>query len=677
VTVLVIEGIDDAGEPVAVPAEWDEEQGEAPRIVVATTRGRGGALSAPGIGDRVLARLAPEEGGDGFTARVIKVLAKLPETTLGVYRNGQIVPIDRRQPEVQVVDGGGAREGELVAVEVETRGRHGAPRARISKRLGDVSSESAVSLIALEEHGIPHVFPRAALDAAEAAAPADMAHRDDWRHVPLVTIDPPDARDHDDAVHAAPDPENAGVFIVTVAIADVAWYVRPGSALDREAARRGNSVYFPGRVVPMLPERISNDLCSLREGEDRPVLAARMRFDGSGQKRGHSFHRAMMRSAAKLSYEQAQAAIDGAPDAKTGALLEPVLRPLWEAYRGLARARDEREPLGIELPERKVILNDDGSVDRIVVPPRLEAHRLIEEFMIQANVAAAETLEARKTPLVYRIHDEPSFEKLDALRDFLGSLDMSFPKAGALRPAQFNRVLSRFAGKAESALVNEVVLRAQSQAEYSVENIGHFGLNLRRYAHFTSPIRRYADLLVHRALIAALRLGAGGMRPQDAEGLDRLAGEISVAERRAMAAERDTMDRLMAMWLAERVGAEFEARVRGVTRAGLFVELVETGADGFVPIATLGDDYYSFEEHRHRLVGRQSGETFRLGDAVDVRLAEAMPYAGNLRFELVRDAGAAPRRKVRTTRRSRDGRPEEGRPKRRDKARRGRGDRPA
>jgi ribonuclease R len=665
VTMLVVEGIDDQGEPIGVPAEWDEAAGAAPRIVIASEPGaRRARAAAPGIGDRVLARLTPEPETGGFTARVIKLMERRPKATLGIFRQrdgqGRIVPIDRRNPELVVSTEAskGAKDGELVAVEVARNGRYGLPIGRVVDRVADVSSEKAISLVALEEHGIPYVFPPTVLEQAEAARPVDMAHREDWRAVPLVTIDPPDARDHDDAVHAVPDPEHRGGFIVTVAIADVSHYVRPGSDMDREAQRRGNSVYFPGRVVPMLPERISNDLCSLREGEDRPAMAVRMRFDAKGRKTRHSFHRVMMRSAAKLSYEQAQAAIDGKADDATGPLLEPVLKPLWEAYAALARERDHREPLGIDLPERKVILNEDGSVDRIVVPPRLEAHRLIEEFMIQANVAASEMLEAKRAPVVYRIHDEPSWEKLEALRDFLGSLDMSFPKAGNLRPSQFNRVLERVAGTPNALLVNEVILRSQSQAEYSVENIGHFGLNLRRYAHFTSPIRRYADLLVHRALIAALKVGPGGLRPQDEAHLARVAGEISAAERRAMAAERDTVDRLIAAWLVERVGARFEGRIRGVTRAGLFVELAESGADGFVPISTIGEDFYEFEERHHRLVGRTTGETFRLGDAVEVRLVEALPYAGSLRLELLRDASEARRdgRGGRDGKRKKDGR---------------------
>ena len=640
VTILQVDRIDENGDPSALPVEWEADWGEAPRIRLAAPN-RSRREPAPGLGDRVLARLVPDAENAGFLGKVIKVIERRPKAVLGVYRErdglGRIVPIDRRGSElvVSAAARGGAVDGELVSAELAPGRRLGLPSARIVERIGDVSSEKAISLIALEEHGIPYRFPPEVLQESEAAEPAGMAHREDWRSVPLVTIDPPDARDHDDAVHAELDPAVEGGFILTVAIADVSWYVREGSAMDREAQRRGNSVYFPGRVVPMLPERISNDLCSLREGEDRPAMAVRMVFDAGGRKTAHRFHRVMMRSAAKLSYEEAQAAIDGTPSDKAGPLLEPVLRPLWDAYRLLAMNRDARQPLGINIPERKVILAEDGSVDRIVVPPRLDAHRLIEEFMIQANVCAAEMLEARKSPVVYRIHDEPGFEKLDALRDFLGSLDMSFPKAGNLRPSHFNTVLDRVVDTPNALLVNEVVLRSQSQAEYAVENIGHFGLNLRRYAHFTSPIRRYADLLVHRSLIAALNLGEGGLRPGTEADLDRIAGEISVAERRAMKAERDTVDRLVAAWLAERVGATFDGHIRGVTRAGLFVEMDETGADGFVPISTIGADFYEYDETQHRLVGRSTGETFRLGDAVEVRLVEALPFAGSLRFELL------------------------------------------
>jgi ribonuclease R len=412
--------------------------------------------------------------------------------------------------------------------------------------------------------------------------------------------------------------------------------VPPGSALDREALERGNSVYFPDRVVPMLPERISNDLCSLRPHEARPALAVRMVVGADGRKKRHAFHRVMMRSAAKLSYSQAQAAIDGRTDDVTGPLLDPVLRPLWAAYECVKKARDVREPLALDLPERKILLKEDGTVDRVLVPERLDAHRLIEEFMILANVAAAETLEKAGLPLVYRVHDEPSFEKMRTLSEVLASIGMKLPKQGALRPALFNRILRQVEGSEHQTFINEVVLRSQAQAEYAAENYGHFGLNLRRYAHFTSPIRRYADLLVHRALIRALKLGDDGLPAAiTREELAEIGARISAAERRAMAAERETVDRLIAHHLADRIGATFDGRISGVTRAGLFIKLAETGADGFVPAATIGADYYRYDEARHALVGDRTGETYRLGDRVEVRLVEAAPVAGALRFELL------------------------------------------
>jgi ribonuclease R len=414
--------------------------------------------------------------------------------------------------------------------------------------------------------------------------------------------------------------------------------VHAGSALDREALSRGNSVYFPDQVVPMLPERISNDLCSLRPGEDRPALAVRIVVGADGRKRSHGFHRVLMHSAAKLSYLQAQAAIDGWPDDTTGPLLASVLEPLYAAYRCLRHARDDRAPLDLDLPERKIVLTAHNTVDRVVTPERLDAHRLIEEFMILANVAAAETLERARVPLIYRVHDEPDPERVNALREFLQTLDIAFPKSGNLRAAQFNRILARVKGRDVEKLVNEVVLRTQAQAEYAAENYGHFGLNLRRYAHFTSPIRRYADLIVHRGLIRALNLGAGGLSQNtDTSRLAEIGAQVSSAERRAMKAERETFDRLLAHFLADRIGATFDGHISGATRAGLFVKLDDTGADGFVPARTLGTDYFRYREDRHALVGDRSGETYRLGNRVTVRLVEAAPVAGALRFEILSD----------------------------------------
>ena len=657
-----IDGRDRDGDLLATPTEWDTEQhGAAPRIRLAVPR-RTRPGEIPGVGDRALLRVeeidAEEDDPIRYSGRVIKILDRAKQRLLGIFHalpsgGGRLVPVDKKMVgrELSIPPGAtlGAEEGDLVAAEAAHGGRFGRSVAKVSERLGSLKSERAVSLIAIHAHGIPNVFRPETLAEAEAAQPAGLSGREDWRRLPLVTIDPADAKDHDDAVHAEPDddPANAGGHIVTVAIADVAFYVRPGSALDREALIRGNSAYFPDRVVPMLPERISNDLCSLRPHENRAALAVRMVIGADGRKRSHTFHRIMMRSAARLNYAQAQAAIDGNPDDGAAELVEPILRPLYAAYQAVKTARDKREPLDLDLPERKIILKPDGTVDRISTPARLDAHRLIEEFMILANVAAAETLEQARIPLIYRVHDEPSLEKAEALRIFLATIGIKMPKGVVLKPAFFNGILARAKGGEHEALLNEVVLRSQAQAEYAAENYGHFGLSLRRYAHFTSPIRRYADLIVHRALLRALKLGDGALpETQDVRALAEIATQISAAERRAMKAERETNDRLVAHFLADRIGATFEGRISGVTRAGLFVKLDETGADGFVPASTLGNDFYRYIESQHAMVGQSSGETHRLGDRVTVRLVEAAPVAGALRFQVLSDGKAAePRRR--------------------------------
>ncbi len=643
-----ITGRDSDGELLATPTEWDEEAGPPPKIRIHVPR-RAKPGTAAGIGDRALLRIEATEPDDAtpYRARVIKVIEHTRSRILGIYRvlpqgGGRLVPVDKKQAgrelNIAKADSAGAEDGDLVSVELVRTRDFGPASGKVKERLGSLATEKAVSLIAIHAHDIPQVFAPAALREAETAKPATLHGREDWRALPLVTIDPPDAKDHDDAVHAAPDedPNNKGGAVVTVAIADVAYYVRPESALDHDALKRGNSVYFPDRVVPMLPERISNDLCSLVPGQARGALAVRLVIGSDGSKRSHTFHRILMRSAAKLNYAQAQAAIDGNPDDVTGPLLAPILKPLYAAYALVKRARDERDPLDLELPERKILLNQDGTVDRVIVPERLDAHRLIEEFMILANVAAAETLEKKDLPLIYRVHDEPTVEKVHNLREFLRTLDISFAKSGALRPELFNRVLDHVRGHDSESLVNEVVLRSQAQAEYSAENYGHFGLNLRRYAHFTSPIRRYADLIVHRALIRALGLGEGALpATETAETLAEVAAQISVTERRAMKAERETSDRLIAHFLADRIGNIFEGRISGVTRAGLFVKLTDSGADGLIPIRTLGTEYFNYDESRYALVGSRSGSMHKLGDVVEVRLVEAVPLAGALRFELL------------------------------------------
>ncbi len=646
VTVLEIVARDADGEFIAKPATWDEAHGAPPRILMAESK-RDGASAVAGIGDKVLARITPR-GGDAdypYQARTIKRLPRTTNSLLGIFRSlkdgrGVIDPIDKKQLKEWTVPSGAtgdAENGELVRFEMARSARYGVPTARIVERLGNPEAQQAISLIAIHAHGIPDTFPPAVIAAADAAKEVELGRREDLRQIPLVTIDPSDARDHDDAVwaEADPDPNNRGGWVVIVAIADVSHYVTPGNALDEEARKRGNSVYFPDRVVPMLPERISNDLCSLKEDVPRPCLAVRMIFDKDGRKLSHRFVRGLMRSAASLSYEQAQAAIDGRIDETTGPLLDTVLRPLWGAYASVVLARTERGPLDLDLPERKILLDDKGKVRGVATPPRLDAHRLIEEFMIAANVAAAETLEAKRTPLIYRVHDEPSKEKLAALGEFLATIGLSLPKAGTLKPAQFNRILAETRATPTADLVAEVVLRSQSQAEYNPNNFGHFGLNLRRYAHFTSPIRRYADLIVHRALIRALDLGAGGLTDTEIGELAEIAIAISATERRAMAAERDTTDRLIAAFLADRIGASFPARVSGLVRTGLFVRLAETGADGFVPASGIGHEYFYHDEVRRALVGEDTGLAYQLGDSVEVRLVEAIPTAGALRFDML------------------------------------------
>lgn len=604
------------------------------------------AGQAPGLGDRLLVRFTRLESGE-YEARLIKRLGQSAHRVLGVIRKARreirVEPVDRKSKASLILnehEAADLRDGDLVVAQVgPAEGRYGPHRGKVLEVVGREDEPRAASLIAIHAHGIPTGFSQAAEAEAEAAQPPTLAGREDLRDIPLITIDPADARDHDDAVFAEPDTDagNPNGWIVWVAIADVAAYVRSGSALDVEARDKGNSVYFPDRVEPMLPERLSNGLCSLREGENRACMAVRMVFGADGRKRSHRFVRGLMRSAAKLSYEQAQAAIDGAPDDKTGPILETILKPLWGAYLTMKKGRDARSPVGIESTERRVRIDEMGRVDSITPRASLEAHKLIEEMMIQANVSAAEMLEAKRTPLIYRIHDAPSPEKLQALGDFLATLGIAWTRGETVRTERFNRLLDLVRDTPNAEIVNEVVLRTQMQAIYSDENIGHFGLNLARYAHFTSPIRRYADLIVHRALIRALGLGEDGLTDRDLAQLKSTAEMITFAERRAMAAERDALNRYIAAFLADHVGAEFDGKITGVTRFGLFIRLAETGADGLVPVSTLGGEYFIHDDKAHALVGERSGARWPLGMAVRVRLNEATPVTGGLLFGMLSD----------------------------------------
>ncbi len=660
VTVLTVTGTDEDGQALLRPEAWRAET-DPPAVRLARDARRFGP--APATGDRVLARLTRDEEG-GYEARIIRRLPGRPRTVLGVYRvgpgGGRIEPADRRIKNdfmVAAADAHGAQPGELVLAHPVESFSHGAPRARVTKRLGDAAAPGAFSLIAVHQAGIPDQFLPAALREAEVAHRAPHAARDDLRDVKLVTIDDEDARDFDDAVFAEPDPDpaNAGGFHLIVAIADVAWYVRPGSALERAAAERGNSVYFPDRVVPMLPEKLSNDLCSLRPDEDRPALAVHLWIDTNGRKRRHRFVRAIMRSAARLTYRQLQNAQDG-----LGAEGVPdgVREPLYAAYHALRRARQARGTLDLDLPERRIVMNAEGRIESVAPRHRYDSHRLIEEFMILANVAAAEALEAQRAPVMYRVHEAPSEEKLEALRAFLASLEMNLARGQVMQARQFERILARAANTPHSRIVNEMILRSQAQAAYHPENVGHFGLALRRYCHFTSPIRRYADLLVHRALITSFDLGAGGLAgPDDAARFGELARHVSMTERRAAAAERDTADRLVAAFLAPSVGATFEGRIQGVTRFGLFVHLEETDADGLLPISALGAERFRLDEAGHTLTGERSRTRFALGDSISVRLEEANALTGGIVFSLAALPPPGPGRGVPQPRRRGAGRP--------------------
>ncbi len=651
VGVLRILEPDASGDLFAEPQNW-EGRGKPPRILV-STRATDPAL---GAGDRVLAKLLPVRGEDhDYQARLMRKLEAGPRRILGIYRTGseggRIQPIERGADlewRVAASDALEAKDGELVEAEQSGAARLGLPRARVLAVLGDPSAPKAVSLIAIHQHGIPDAFPDAVLAEVETMEAADLGKREDLRELPLITIDPSDARDHDDAVFAAADddPGNPGGFVVWVAIADVAYYVRPGSELDREARKRGNSTYFPDRVVPMLPERLSADLCSLHEGAERAVIAVRLVLNAHGQKIAHRFTRGMMRSRAAISYAQAQAAFEERYDDVTEPLAG-MLADLYASWKTTVPAREKRQPLDLDLPERRIILSDEGKVVSVAFRDRFDAHRLIEEFMIQANVAAAEELIERRSALLFRVHEEPNPEKIEALREIAVSAGFTLAKGQVLHTRHLNALLAQAEGSPFDELINMSTLRAMTQAYYSPENYGHFGLSLRNYAHFTSPIRRYSDLIVHRALVSAHRwppkTRKDGLSEWDIEHLTETAQIISEAERRSMAAERETTDRYLASFLADRVGATFAGRIAGVARFGLFVKLDETGADGLVPIRTLGDEYFRHDVEAQTLTGEKSGQVIGLGQRVTVKLASAEPVTGGLLLELleVEDAPVA------------------------------------
>ncbi|MEZ0497790.1 ribonuclease R [Sphingomonas sp. IW22] len=639
VTVLRVVDVD--GDAVwAVPERWEAEGIPQPRLRVIE---RGRRQSALGPGDRILART--EEAGNGWLAHPMKTLARGEEQILGVLREegGRLFlgGLDKKVGrDVPVVDRGDAEPGDLVLA--EKTGRPPRIMAKVVERLGDPFAPRSFSMIAIHKHGIPNVFSPDLIDEATRIARQPLGEdREDLRHLPIVAIDPADARDHDDAVWATPDddPANAEGFRAIVAIADVSFYVRPGSLLDKEARKRGNSVYFPDRVVPMLPEVLSANVCSLKEGVDRAALVCHLRIGKDGELREWRFSRAVVRIAANIAYEDAQAAVDAAgageePSTVAPDLTRDALLPLWNCWAALSRARDSRSPLDLDLPERRVVLDEKGRILSVAPRERLDAHRLIEDFMIAANVAAAKALERKKAPVMYRIHEPPSREKLVALKDYLKTFDLSFALGQVVKPGTFNHILGTLKEHEAREEIMTQVLRTQTQAYYGPENAGHFGLALGSYAHFTSPIRRYADLIVHRSLVDAYKLGAGGLSKEDAANMARVGELISGLERRAMEAERETIDRYVAAYLADHVGEVMDAKITGVAAFGFFATVEGVGGDGLVPARDLGREYFRHDEAGQRLVGEETGEFFALGQRLKLRLVEANPVSGALRFEL-------------------------------------------
>jgi len=676
VTVLRVVDADDSGTVFAVPEQWHAD-GPPPRLRV-IERGRRGAL---GVGDRILART--EERGQGYAAHPMKKLMRSAELVLGVVRKeGErfwLSPVDKRERrELAIADLKDAEPGDLVLCEVS--GRPPRMTARVDAVLGDPFAPRSFSLIAIHKHGLRHEFRQEAIDEAHRVSQQRVGEREDLTHLPIVAIDPADARDHDDAIWAAPDDdeENKGGWRAIVAIADVSFYVRPGSELDREARARGNSVYFPDRVVPMLPEELSADICSLKEGQVRAAMACHLKIAKDGSLKSWRFTRAKICVAANIAYEDAQAAIDAASEergdvssptcsmpevegAVPAELVRSALQPLWGAWRTLLAARNKREPLELDIPERRVMLDEKGRITSIAPRDRLDAHRLVEDFMIAANVAAARALEAKKAPVMYRVHEAPSREKLVALKDYLATFDLEFALGQVIKPGTFNRIIERLGDNSGREEIMEQLLRTQMQARYAPDRLGHFGLALATYAHFTSPIRRYADLLVHRALVSAYKLGEGGLPPEDAEHFERIGEQISMLERRAMEAERETIDRYVAAFLADQVGQLVECRITGVQPFGFFATVEDLGGYGLVLAQTLGQEYFRYDEAARQLVGEESGETYRVGQRLTLRLAEANPVSGSLRFELPEGSYGGPRSMPQRRDRVRGG-PRRGRP---------------
>jgi len=645
VAVLTITHVTEEGELTAEPVKWDAKK-KPPHIVV-TESGRSRAAVK---GDRVLAKLRKVKP-QLYQALVIRVLpGEQPQPVLGVFvataEGGIIEPVSRKNKESFMVargDMAGALHGELVSgVTLPGMPSLGMSYAKIQERLGRLDTPRAASLIASHMHNLPALFsPEALAEAEEALLPVMEAGRVDLRRIPLVTIDGEDARDFDDAVFAERDGDG---WHLLVAIADVAYYVKEGSALDTAAFERGNSAYFPDRVIPMLPERLSNGLCSLMPGEDRYCLAVHLWIDGQGNVKRYEFIRGLMRSQARLTYEQVETAAQPDDGLRMTDDRKQWITNLFGAYAALATERDKRGALDLNLPEYKIQFDAAGNVMAIAPKERLEAHRLIEAYMIAANVAAADFLLKKHIPAIYRVHEQPADEKLEELRNLLKIAGYSLHVGAGIKAAHFNRVLKASASEPNAFMIHTAVLRSQMQAYYAHENLGHFGLALTKYCHFTSPIRRYADLVVHRGLIGALNpvkreaiaqdpaLSASPRRRIDNR-LPDIALHISDTERRAMMAERDASDRYKVSFMSRHVGEVFPGTIVSLNEYGLFVGLNANGVTGFVPVRNLGGDFFTYDKRHACFKGQRSKQVYALGQPIMIRVQAANAITGSLIFE--------------------------------------------
>ncbi len=612
-------------------------------FVVPDARGEGQAdlfVAAVNIrealhGDRVVARVE-RRGPKGLEGRIIRVLERATQRIVGRYEDdgrfgGHVVPFDRRllhEVFVPAGEGGGALSGQMVSAEITrppTATRN--PVGRVTQVLGRLEDRGVDLAVILAKFALPDAFPaeveEEAARVARPVSPDEARGRTDFRGWLTVTIDPETARDHDDAVGIERRPD--GGYRLAVHIADVAHYVREGGAVDQEAYLRGTSVYFPDRVVPMLPHALSSDVCSLVEGQDRLTQTVVIDLDARGRVERTAFHDGVIRSAARLSYQQAQAIVDGDEALRERfAPLVPSLLAMDELAKKMRRLRHERGALDFDVPEPKLVLDEAGEMVGIVRHERLDSMRLVEEFMLAANEAVAEELSRAGSGALYRIHEQPDPEKIGEFAELVASFGHRLPGGGdEVRPEHLQRVLRAFEGRPEEKLVSYLLLRTMKLARYHEENLGHFGLATLMYAHFTSPIRRYPDLVVHRAL-RALRAGRDAEREAWLrEKLPAMGLHLSEMERRAAEAERELVEWKKVRFMAGRVGETFAGYVTGVQPFGLFVELEEIYVQGLVHVSSMNDDYYRFDEKAHRLRGENAGAVYRLGDRVEVQVVRA------------------------------------------------------